>query len=115
MAKETLEKIGAKLGVSGKDIGQIKKNYWKSYFLYIGAAVAVGAIIFVLGCCCCPTHNAVHNVNNGYPYGLVLPGAAVKKKGRIFAGLLGIAAILLLISTPVFGQIPAYGVFSKKR
>ncbi len=125
MINEKLRKIGEKLGVSGKDISDVKRNYWKSYFLYIGAAIVVGAIFFILGCCGGPVHNAANNAGhtvahnganhvNGYPYGLVLPGAAAKRNGRIHLLLLGIVAFLLLISVPVFGASILYNVYQRR-
>ncbi len=120
MQKDKLKEIGKKLGVSGSDVSNIKREYWKSYLLYIGAAIIVATILFVLGCCIGPVHNAANNaghtvVHNGYPYGLVLPGITARgRKTKIAAFLLGTATMLILASTPVFGQGIEYNVFRRE-
>ena len=133
--QKKLEEIGKKLDVTKKDIAKVKGNYWKDYFLYIGAGIAIAVIFFVLGCCGVvnnavnnvinngavnnagavnnTVNNVVNNGMNGYPYALVLPGA-VKRRNKIILGLLGITAFLMLISVPVFGQAILYNVFRKK-
>lgn len=120
MANKKLQEIGSKLGVSEKDIADIRRQRIKRKLLapLIGAiVVACSAGIGFLAGVATPTDGG------GYPYaatGLAMVGGAKVKKG----GLILVAVLLAVIAAVAayragqhssFHGVEEYGVFSRQK